>query len=267
MLADVTKAGVVVEVVLKTLDKVGRAIPKEKPVTIATFGDRMMATKPHSTNASYDGSVGDIPISCGQHVMLYAMVRTPYTSSTTNTISTPTQVDANVSKAIGSSKIVVHIIGHVILPPAEEGDEVGVSSRNTSVMTTCPRREARKFINKVHQRSSAQVGATALMAVRSIMVNGLNHVEATNTTTPTTTNNEVVVATPVVDDMPALSSAAAPASSPKVSAKQSTAVGKSPSAAEKARSILLKRREANADGTPSKAARKGLVPNSGKKRQ
>ena len=258
MLADTTKAGVVVEVVLKTLDKVGRAIPNEKPVTIATFGDRVM-TKPHTTNASYDGSVGDIPISGGQHVMMYAFVRAPTTTS-----SAPVQVDDGVAKVIGSSKIVVHIIGHVILPPAEEDDDVGVSSRNTSCVTTCPRREARKFINRVHQRSSTQVGAAALVTVRSVMMNGLNAVEAVETTTAT--NEAVVVPSPVVDTS-ASSSSAPSASSPKASTTSKVAGAKSPSAAEKARSILLKRREATADGTPSKTARKGLVPGSGKKRQ
>jgi len=265
MLADTTKAGVVVEVVLKTLDKVGRAIHNERPVIIATFGDRAAASKPHTTNASYDGSVGDIPISCGQHMMLYAIVRPPYTS--TNTSASPAQVEDALTKVISSSKVVVHIIGHVVLPPAEEEDNVGVSSRNTSSMTTCPRREARKFINKVYQRSSTQVGAATLVALRSIMMSGLAQAQAVETTI---TNKEVV--SPVADVTS--SSSSAPVLSPKAvavitkqQAASPTASGKSPSAAEKARNILLKRREATADGTPSKTARKGLVPGSGKKRQ
>jgi hypothetical protein len=268
LFAEESKAGVVVEVALQTLDSVGRAVPNEKPVTVATFGDRGAGgAKPHTTNASYDGSQCDIPISGGQHVMMYAFVRTPASASSDAGV-----VDPALAKVVGSAKIVLHIVGHVILPPAEEGDEVAISVRNTPT-TTCPRREARKFINKVHQRSSTQASDAALKSVRSILLRGLQGgtsaapvkiaaaAEVVTTTAPSEAGTTTTAAAPASPKTTAPKQQQASPATPKV-----VAAGGSPSA-EKARQILLKRREANADGTPSKTARKGLVPPSGKKRQ
>lgn len=160
LLFDNAVAGVVVDVTMQTMDKVGRAVPGEAPVVVASFGNRCAAPGclPPATNAAYDGSSQNIPIPPGQHVMISAHVRTPAGG----------EGDSQSSAVVSGCKIVLNVFGYVVLPPSDEGDNCGVSTRGQS-MTSCPRREARKFINKVHQRSNVSLSPDATLKVQLVL--------------------------------------------------------------------------------------------------